>query len=228
MTSTVQGEELALTNFTKIVSVEGKPEALAVAGNARIGASGRDVWIGSWLQQFVNDVADSFVPNKLADQLVDSLNEESLPYDQSHIVLIAAWVTMPDTGREVPVVMKVSRDAGEGPYTYKPLLDQGFVSSIDKWRTGDKDSGYPVLYTSAGIPSDYHSWIAETGSLAHSKQAGGQVPQPNIASVAEYVRFLIRSVAELHKIARRPAYVGVPVETLLLLPDPTRKIAVRY
>ena len=81
----------------------------------------------------------------------------------------------------------------------------------------------------AGIPSEFSTdWTTKVLIASHTKLAGVQVPQPHIASITEYVRFLLGSVSDVLRVARQPATVNRPVETLLLFPDPREALSTRY
>lgn len=223
-----QGEELTLTGFPKIIPVPRLNMGISVAGSARIGAEGRSSWVSPWLQKFAleGSKAESFTA--FADELVETLNEEARNTQGDHAFQLAGWVRATDDRGAawlIPRAFEVSKSGGQ--YRWASLLPDSFVKDIVGFREGKRDP-YPIRILSTGLPKAYATWIATEGFKLHTQLLGSQVPFPHVTALAEYVRFLIRSIAELHKIARRPAIVAEPIETLLLLPDAINMLSQRY
>ncbi len=223
-------DELSLLGFPKIIKAPKFSLGISVAGSAKVTEGDKTQWISKWLQTFVDDtkVTDVDTFDGFCDRLVDAL--EALHGSRGiNILQCATWVITQDTDgapRAVPHLVEVSNESGE--FLWRSVLDAEVVQDMVSWREGDRKKGYPISFRSTGIPEGFHQWIAEFGGPAFTELVGKNVPDPQISAVAEYVRFLIRTVAELHRVARMTAYVGEPVETLLLFPEGMNMFSTRY
>jgi hypothetical protein len=149
--------------------------------------------------------------------------------DSDHEFQLAAWTRVeiaPNNVIMVPLAFEVS-NIGEG-YSAKPLMREEFTTSILERRAGKDLSRFPIWILSTGYPRRYTEWIAKVGNPEFSKLVGAQVPFGSFDAVVDYVRFLIRMVSDLYRVARQPGIVGEPVETLVLLPEGSNTFSVRY
>jgi hypothetical protein len=222
------GDQINLMGFNKIIPVSRLNMGVSIAGAARIGREGRSAWLSTWLRQYVEDVSHAESFSAFCTELTAALNETA-DEDATHTLQLGAWVLAnhPDSRIETaPRLAEITRV--DDQYRWRSLLPDEFTLDIVEWRRGNQAKGYPVQFASSGLPSNYATWIATVGTPGYSQLLGARIPDPQITSVAEYVRFLIRNVAELYRIARQPAYVGEPVETLILFPDSKTMFSTRY
>ena len=216
--------------FNKVIPVSRLHMGITLAGGTRIGSQEHKAWIDNWLRQYTGDesTAESFT--EFCNEFVDTLNDVAGSGDPSHIFQLAAWVYARNEDGEkllAPRLAEVSR--GDDGYRWVSLLPDDFVHDLLEWRkNGDRDKGYPIRFASTGLPPTYATWISKVGAPEFSKLVQAQIPYPHVEAVAEYVRFSIRALAELYRIARQPAYVGEPIETLILYPESKNMFSIRY
>lgn len=223
------GDQINLVGFNKILPVPNLHMGISVAEGARIGSGGTSSWISTWLQKYAMDVSEAESFTAFCDDLVKTLNEVTKGSDDSHTLQLAAWVQTYDENKNVHLIPRAGEiSKGESGYRWQTMLPGNFIYETIEWRNGNKSKGYPIKFISSGLPRNYATWIGTVGTPEFSKLLGIRIPDPQITSVAEYVRFLIRSVAELYRISRQPAYVGEPVETLILFPDSKNMVSQRY
>lgn len=228
LTSREIGDEpLALTGFPKVIPVPRLHMGISVTGAARIGPVNQAVWISTWLRQFAWDAAEAESATDFVRELADALNGVSRDHGRTAFH-VAAWVDVEEGGERIriPRMFEVSAPADDEPYRFVSLMNEQVVRDIIRWRS-DRQPPYPIQFFSAGFIGGFAQWLTRAAQ-DHSALVRGRVPEPEITSVSEYVRFLIRSVAELFRISRQPAYVGEPVETLMLFPESRNMFATRY
>lgn len=223
------GDQINLVGFNKIVPVSHLHLAVATAGSARIGPEGKSAWISTWLRQFATEVstADSF--SSFCNELTQALNDVAPDAEDAHTFQVAAWAQVNYKDNELVLAPRLAEVTRTGDaYAWGSKLSDEFLIDVVEWRKGSRNKGYPITFVSSGLPPNYATWIAKVGTPGFSQLLGIRVPEPQIMAVAEYVRFLVRTVAELYRISRQPAYVGEPVETLVLLPESKNMFAMRY
>lgn len=220
-------DELSLLGFPKIIPVPQLSLGISLAGSAEVNPDGQQRWISTWLRAFAQESeADSF--SSFCDQLVGALTELPGPRELN-VFHCASWVLADDAEgvrHAAPRMAEVSNETGD--FVWRSMLPDEFVQEVLSWRQGDQDKGYPIRFISSGLPPGFSDWIVQVGTPGFSRLVGRSVPNPQVTAVAEYVRFLIRMVAELHRVARMSAYVGEPVETLLLFPNAKNMFSTRY
>ncbi|HLD60868.1 MAG TPA: hypothetical protein VJA27_01915 [Patescibacteria group bacterium] len=228
LTQTKAGSiELTLSQFPKVAPVSFLHSGISFAGNLLIGPPDHQVYISKWLKEFINNSqADSFT--KFATDLVDALNSEERQMEQLRVFNMAGWVQVQDTNGTVKLVPRIFETSNlDKQYKWTSLIPDDFVNDVIKWREGEKTK-YPIRICTAGLPKGYASWISLHGTKQHSEFIKSQVPFPDITAVAEYARFLIKSIADLYQIARQPKVVDEPIETLVLFPESKNMISMRY
>lgn len=228
LTWTESGETITLSGFPKLTPVRQLHSAISVAGAAKVGLN-PSTWISNWLRQFVSGVSSAESFTDFANELVQTLNETPQNPDDSPVLHLAGWVLVQqdDGGTvSVPRVYSIRRQQ-DGSYHWSSVIPDTMIPELLAWRR-DHTLPYPIRFACDGIPSQFADWIASVGTEEFSKLIGGPVPYPDISAVTEYVRFLIRAVAELHRIARRPAFVAEPIEVLTLFPESKNMMATRY
>lgn len=204
--------------------------ALSFCGLAMIGKT----WTANWLRDYITKYSGGPKIVSLAQQLASDLNRLGLG-PQLLGLQIAGWERVEAKGvKSVEPrfyeVSNVDRSSGKvcGHFSVIDILYPEFLEDIKKYHAGDK-TVYPMRFGSAGVPQEFSTyWIEKMLIPAQTKLAGVQVPQPHITSVAEYVRFLIGFVADTQRVARQPAAVNRPVETLILFPDYRDMVSMRY
>lgn len=225
LTETGVIQETAFTGFPKVLGVPRLRMGLSYSGAAQIGRN--QTWVSDWIRSFAFDAsqAEAFTP--FATELADAVNEVALP-DALHIFHLAAWVLATDEDGDVRVAPRlILISKGEsGRYQLTSYLNEALVRELLAWRPGQVP--YPVQILSSGVVSPYAQWMVTTGREQLEPLIGAAIPNPQITALAEFVRFVIRSGAELYRIARRVAYVAEPVETLILFPDEKNMIATRF
>ena len=228
LTFTSDDDELSLVGFNKIVPMPRLHMGISVAGAAQVNPDGQDRWISSWLRSFTQEQSQAESFSSFCDEFVESLN--GLPGDPDLSVFhCAAWAVAEDANGSCHVVPRAAEVSNEfGNFVWRSMLPEEFTQDVITWRDGKRDDDYPVRFISSGLPRGFADWIAQVGTPGFSELIGARLPDPEITSIAEYVRFLIRMVAELHRVARRSAYVGEPVETLLLFPGGKNMFSTRY
>ena len=223
------GEQVNLMGFPKIIPVSRFMTGISIAGDARIGEPRKGSWIHTWMKTYVDEVAEASSFTKFCDGLVETVNEVVGEEDGSHTFQVAAWENIQDAEGNLTLVPRAAEiKIVEDIYVWKSVLDNDIVRDILEWRQGNRDKGYPIALKSSGIPENYSDWITEIGTPGFSKLTGFRIPDPQITAVVEYVRFLIRIVSDLHRISRQPAYVGEPIETLILFPDSKNMFSQKY
>lgn len=220
------GEELTLARFTKVVPVPHLHMGISIAGSARIGRADRSTWISTWVRQFALEASRAESFTAFANEFVEALNEVADPGD-NHIFHLGAWVQATEREGNAHLVPRVFSIGKEDRYGWTSMLPDEFTADIIAWR-GTRREPYPMRIVSSGIPPYFANWIATTGAQQHRELIGSPVPYPEVTAVAEYVRFLIESVAELSRIARRPGVVEKPVETLVLFPESINMMSTRW
>ena len=227
LTFTSDDDELSLLGFPKIIPMPQLSLGISLAGSAEVNSEGQQRWISTWLRELVEgSQADSF--SSFCDEFVQALSQ--LPGPRGiNVFHCASWAFAEDAAgvrHAVPRMAEVSNETGD--FVWRSMLPEEFIRDSLAWRRGERGEGYPIRFISSGLPQGFSNWITQTGTPGFSALVGGSVPNPEVTSVAEYVRFLIRMVAELHRVARMNAYVGEPVETMLLFPDGKNMFSTRY
>lgn len=222
-------EQITLTGFPKIIPVPRLHMGISIAGAAKIGRPDQPSWISDWVRQFGLDASAAESPTEFVREFVDALNRVSSQEHGSNTFHVAAWADLRDGTRFVrlPRLFEVSRPPEGGAYRSTSPMTAEMERDILIWRDGQREP-YPVQIMTGGLLQGYAGWISTIGVKQHSELIRARVPDPQITSLVEYVRFLIRSIAELYRIARQPAFVGEPVETLILFPEPQNMISMRY
>ena len=209
---------------------EHKTFGLAFYGLARI----NNEWTSNWLRHYVTHCQAPQTIEDFAQRLAADLNALGLQVPEPLGMHIAGWevVAQSNEGIEPRFFEVTNGDPRTGkirPYfSVRDILGAEVLADIRKYRAGEK-TVYPMRFGSAGVPASFSTdWIAQTFVPAQTKMLGVQIPQPNITSVTEYVRFLIGMVADSQRIARQHATVNRPIETLILFPDFKQAISTRY
>jgi hypothetical protein len=223
---------MTLADAYKIIPFDrpGRVFGVSFVGLGMIGQQ----WTSNWLRDYV---AKSPLPGSLASfagKLAERLNGMALAPGLLGFQVVG-WELVGSSGPQdvEPRFFEVSNldRATSRPsrqFSVVDILPADFIADVRKYRGGDT-AIYPMRFGSAGSPMEFSTeWIANTFVPAQTKMVGVQIPQPNITSVAEYVRFLIGMVADSLRIARQPATVNRPVETLLLFPDLRSAFSTRY
>ena len=226
------GVEMTLSDAYKIVPCD-RPSlkcGVSFAGLAMV--SGH--WTSQWLRDRVAGYRGAPQIPALAQQLATDLN--GLGIGAQLIVLhVAGWEqgSHGDQADLVPRFLEVSNlDRSSGrvsdSFSVIDIITPDFLAGIRRYRSGDRTL-YPMRFGSAGIPREFSThWITNRLIPAQSEMAGAQLPQPNITSVAEYVRLLIGFVVDTQRVARQPAIVNRPIETLILFPESHNMVSQRY
>lgn len=227
LTFSSDDDELSLVGFPKIVPVPRLNMAISVGGAAEVEQDGAERWISTWLRDLVaQNEAASFTG--FCEDFVDALNDLQAPRELN-VFHCAAWARAADPDGEEHVVPRMAEVSNEsGAFVCNSQLPDDFVVDLLSWDRGERGEGYPIRFVSSGLPRGFATWIREVGTPSFSQLVGASVPNPEVTSVAEYVRLLIRLIAELHRVARKNAYVGEPVETLLLFPKAMSMFSTRY
>lgn len=227
-------QPITLNNYNKIVPVSKLQAGISTAGLAEVQDLKYSGWIIEWLHRFVEESkAESFTP--FVEELTAKMNkiepfQDGQIQDKNKIRVFqsVAWVLDKDENGsiiKIPRFFQISNV--EGDYQIYDKTDDIFIKEMLDWKSGRTDR-YPIRILTAEFPNNYATWISREGSKIHSNFINSSVPYPNITAVAEYVRFLIKSIAELYRIARQPGIVGEPVETLILFPDSKNMFSTRY
>ena len=225
--------EMTLSDAYKVVPFDRSGQLFGVAfcGMGMIGQQ----WTSSWLRNHVETCAVPNDPVDFADGLCKRLNGLALPCSLLAFQ-VAGWVRRGESGLPEDIeprfleVSNLDRATSRvtNRFTSIDLLPSYFIPDIRKYRSGDR-SIYPMHFGSAGIPENFSStWIAKTFVPAITTMVGAQAPQPNITSVAEFVRLLIGVVVDSLRITRQPATVNRPIETLVLFPEGRSAFSARY
>lgn len=224
---------LNLTNFKKIYNIPKLHLSIGVAGNLREETLDSMRFISEWLTNFI-DKSQSESFTDFANELKNALNfENMLKGDRKkpetiRTFQLVSWVEALDENKNKKIIPRAVEISNlEGQYKLIDMLPKDFVVDIIKRREGKLEK-YPIRLLTIGVPYGYANWISTTGIQEHTNFVDSQVPYGEITSIAEYVRFLIRSIAELHRIARKPQIVGEPIETVILFPDFKNMISLRY
>lgn len=227
--------DYTLSDTHKVFTVDraGFTIGISFAGAAKL----RNEWIPVWLQKYLDGYAGPSTIFGFANALASQLNSELPAASDLLAFQIAGWERSAGTrtpGDIEPKFFEVSNldranTAKTATFSVADILPADFVQDIRDYRNGNRLKGYPMRFGSAGIPRLFSTqWIARTLIPAYKSMIEAQVPQPNVASIAEFVRFLIEAVADLQRISRQPATVNKPVETLLLFPDFHHTFSIRY
>jgi hypothetical protein len=192
-------------------------------------------WTSEWLQAYVASCALPATIEDFAVRLADTLNGYALPAGQILAFHVAGWHSRGATRVEdvVPKFYEVSNlDRSTATlgrlFSAIDVLPPQFVAEIRQHRAG-QSAQYPMHVGSAGFPAGFSSdYVAAILIPTLTRMVGAQIPQPHISSVAECVRLLIRLVADAFRVARQPAVVNAPVETLILFPEYHRAFSTRY
>ncbi len=191
-------------------------------------------WTSDWLRDYVANCPPAGDPLVFATQLTARLNGTALPPGKLLAFQVAGWqrVATGPGGMEPRFfeVSNIDRSTAKTTrmFSVMDILEPQFMADVRTYRNGDR-TWYPMRFGSAGIPPTFSTdWIVKVLIPSHTKIAGVQVPQPHIASVAEYVRFLIGFVSDVLRVARQAATVNRPIETLLLFPDAKEAVSTRY
>ena len=177
-----------------------------------------------------------FNGNELSLEIVLQKQDSEIRYSSSfsfnHIKTLlptlSCLIRFQDTNGTVKLVPRIFETSNlDKQYKWTSLIPDDFVNDVIKWREGEKTK-YPIRICTAGLPKGYASWISLHGTKQHSEFIKSQVPFPDITAVAEYARFLIKSIADLYQIARQPKVVDEPIETLVLFPESKNMISMRY
>jgi hypothetical protein len=224
---------MTLSDAYKIIPYDrgGLVFGISFCGLAMINST---TWTSEWLRDHVAKCQPPPGLLPFATQLAARLNGLALAPGKLLAFQVARWerVAQGPGGIEPRFfeVSNIDRATAELSQTFSvaDILEPQFIADVRTHRQGDK-AWYPMRFGSAGIPSEFSTeWITKVLIPSHTRLAGVQVPQPHIASVAEYVRFLIGSVSDVLRLARQPATVNRPVETLLLFPDAREAVSTRY
>ena len=224
LTTSEGGDVLTLSSFPKVLPIPKLNSGLSFAGAANFGSS----WISTWLKDFIGKVAVTDSLSAFAEELVTTLNETKHDPDQRSVIHFGGWVLLKAGEGPVmaPRMYSINTDA-DGRYRWKSMISDDDVSAMLAWRQ-DTSKPYPLLILSDGKPKEFATWIQSTATEEFKKLMKRPVPFPHITAVAEYVRFLIRMIAELHRISREHAFVSEPIETLLIFPENKNMMSLRY
>lgn len=173
------GDQINLVGFNKILPISRLHMGVSIAGGARIGPSGTNSWVSTWLRKYALDVSEAESFSSFCDELVKTLDEVTGESDDSHTFQVAAWVQAHDETKTLHLVPRAAEvlksNAG---YCWKSMLPDDFVHDVVQWRKGDKSKGYPIRFISSGLPSNYATWIATVGTPGFSNLLGVRVPDP--------------------------------------------------
>lgn len=223
---------MTLADAYKIIPFD-RPERVFGVSFCGLGMIGRE-WTSNWLRDYI---AKSPLPQSIAGfaaELSRCLNGMALAPGLLGFH-VAGWETVGSSGPQdvEPRFFEVSNldratVRSTRQFSVVDILPADLIGEVRQYRGGNKVI-YPMRFGSAGFPLEFSTdWITNTFLPAQTKMVGVQVPQPHIASVAEYVRFLIGMVADSLRIARQPATVNRPIETMLLFPDLKSAFSTRY
>ena len=91
LTTVINGEELVLTGFPKIVLRKTPVQAFALIGDLKIGRPGSDSWAHLWLRQFLTDLAPPANLGQTALELAEALNGAPSSDGEGTAIIGAAW-----------------------------------------------------------------------------------------------------------------------------------------
>lgn len=219
------GEELVLTGFPKIIQSPRLPVGISISGYAKVSATNQS-WVSPWLESYLRELDDAGNLTAFVENLVTLFNDCVNDEETHHTLHIGAWVKDPqEEGRVIPYLVEVSRK--DGKYSWKPLVDKDFADRVDGYRK-DKKQPYPVKIQSAGFRrADFENWARKSREDL-LQVIGANLPYPEITAIVEYVRFLIETVANLYRIARRPGIVAKPVTTFILPPEGLSRLTITW
>lgn len=218
---------MTLADAYKIVPYdrEGLRFGVSFFGLAKIASQ----WTTNWLREYVTKCRAPKTIYDFAQQLAADLNALGLKGNDTLGMHIAGWEIVARTNEGIePRFFEVANSASQRYFSVEDILGKEVLADIRKYRAGDR-SVYPMRFGSAGVPESFSTeWIANFFLPVQTRMLGVQVPQPDITSVSEYVRFLIGMVADLQRVARQHATVNRPIETFILFPDLKSIISTRY
>ncbi|MDP6421204.1 MAG: hypothetical protein QF744_07330 [SAR202 cluster bacterium] len=239
VTTEVNGEEIVLTSFPKVILRPRPTQAFAIIGDLRIGAQGADSWAHLWLNQFLSDLAPTTNLGETARELAVTLNATPSSGSGGAAIIGAAWEhisraedTRSDIAEEVmmPAVWEVSTGASGGEFDATQLLrDEDVRENVQAAIKSERGEGrsFPVQFFHAGVPKGFGTWIVGEGRERFAAFANDQLPSANIEGVEEYVRFAIKLAAELYAVSGQLRYVAEPIHTAILFPKNRRPTVYR-
>ena len=230
LTTVVNGEEVVLTGFPKVLIRRRPSQAFTLIGDLRIGATGVESWAHLWMRQFLDEMAPTTNLSKTAHELAETLNQIESSRGGITTILGAAWehISRADTGIFAPSVWEVSRGTAGDEFAARQLLSEDDRRVMVKSASEGEDGRlFPVRFFHAGIPRGYGAWIIDEGRQRFAAFTGTQLPGATLEGVEEYVRFAIKLAADLYAVSGQPRYVAEPVHTVFLFPETARPAVFR-
>jgi hypothetical protein len=216
LTITRGGEEIVRTGAHKLHPIDLLDGGLSFWGLAEIESRPTELWIEDFLR-----VEDRSL-EALATRLCETLGSMR-PFGELMGFHLAGYSELDD--RPAPEVFHVHNASPDYPgvlestefhveRSLSPLHWKGIVESyngthqVPQWEMRNGDWAF------------YAQWIVAMEEMleVNFRRQGINIPAPDIAAREEYVRFKIKTIADLYRMSDSPSYVAEPIDTLIISP----------
>lgn len=229
LTITRAGETTVLTNCIKLLPIESIRGGISFWGLGFIENRYTHLWLRDLVDMFRGqNITIHEIANRLTDTLNEVLNPKLANDDQLLGFHLAGFTKI--KGKLMPDVYHITNAYQRGDTSYRlkefrgqhELIAEEYFNRL--FRGKKNEPAKLIFWLRNGDWQFYSIWLEKMESLLDlywRRQRNIQIPQANLESREEYVRFQIQTIINLYKISSAEyKIVGAPITTLSLLPKP--------